>query len=175
MKIENDLVVSIHFSVHDADGAELGTTEGGAPLDYIQGSMFLVPALEAELDGKEVGYKFDLTCAPEDAYGEHEEGLVQEVPRELFESEGGVEVGMRFVAETDQGPRSVEITDIKENTVTVDGNHMLAGQTLIFKGEVLAIRAATDEELAHGHVHSAGGCGHNHGEEEHVHGEHCNH
>ena len=55
MKIENDLVVSIHFSVHDADGAELGTTEGGAPLDYIQGRMFLVPPLEGELDGKEVG------------------------------------------------------------------------------------------------------------------------
>ncbi|MFO6423054.1 peptidylprolyl isomerase [Motilimonas sp. KMU-193] len=174
MKIENDSVVSIHFAVYDEDGTELGSTRDGAPLDYIQGSLFLVPGLEAELAGKEVGYQFDITCQPEDAYGEHEEGLVQEVPRELFETEGQVQVGMRFIAETDQGPRSVEITDVKENTVTVDGNHTLAGQTLTFKGEVLAIRAATDEELAHGHVHAEGGCGHDHGHD-HEHGEHCNH
>lgn len=165
MKVANEHVVSIHFAVADADGNEIDSTAGGAPLDYIHGSMFLVPGLEAELEGKSVGDTFKVTCEPELAYGVHQEALVQEVPRALFEEEGEVHVGMRFIAETDQGQRPVEVTEVKEDTVTVDGNHLLAGQTLIFSGEVLSIRPATDEELAHGHVHSAGGCGsHSHDE-----------
>ncbi|MGL4830114.1 MAG: peptidylprolyl isomerase, partial [Vibrio sp.] len=104
------------------------------------------------------------TIAPEDAYGEHNEDLVQRVPAEVFQGVDELEVGMRFLADTDQGPIPVEITEVDGDEVVVDGNHMLAGQSLTFTVEVVAVRAATEEEMAHGHIHQGGGCcgGHDH-------------
>ncbi len=166
MKIEKDLVVSIHFGVSDEDGKVIDSTENDAPLEYIHGSDYLVPGLETILDGKSVGDKFDVTVGPEQAYGEYQDDLVQEVPTELFGEEADIDVGMRFVAETDQGQRSVEITKVAESTVTVDANHPLAGLTLQFVGEVVSMREATEEELAHGHPHGEGGCGHDHSHDE---------
>lgn len=160
MKIEKNSVVSIHFGVAEVDGNPLDSTENGSPLEFIQGSQYLVPGLEKELEGKEVGYKFDVKLEAEDAYGPFQEELVQEVPRSLFEGVDEIEVGMAFQAETEQGPRTVEVTAVTEENVSIDANHPLAGMALQFVGEVVAIRAATEEELAHGHVHasSAGGC-----------------
>ena len=160
MKITNDLVVSIHFGVAEVDGSPLDSTENGAPLDYIQGAGYLVPGLEAELAGKEVGDKFDVKLEAKDAYGEFQEALVQQVPRNLFEGVDTIEVGMSFQADTDQGPRTVEVTEVTEEMVSIDANHPLAGMALEFAGEVVAIREATAEELAHGHIHQAGeSCG----------------
>ena len=167
MKIKNDLVVSIHFGVAEVDGNALDSTENGAPLEYIQGSHYLVPGLEAELEGKEVGDKFDIKLEPEQAYGPFQEVLVQEVPRSLFEGIDTIEVGMSFQAESDQGPRTVEVTAVNDETVSIDANHPLAGMSLQFVGEVVGIRIATPEELAHGHIHAEGGsCG------DHAHDEH---
>ncbi len=167
MKITNDLVVSIHFGVAEVDGNALDSTENGAPLDFIQGAGYLVPGLEAELAGKEVGDKFDVTLEAKDAYGEFQEALVQEVPRNLFEGVDTIEVGMSFQADTDQGPRTVEVTAVTDEMVSIDANHPLAGMALQFVGEVVAVREATQEELAHGHIHQAGGCcgGHDEAEE----------
>ncbi len=166
MKIKNDLVVSIHFGVAEVDGNALDSTENGAPLEYIQGSNYLVPGLETELEGKEAGYKFDIKLEPEQAYGPFQEALVQEVPRSLFEGVDEIEVGMSFQAETDQGPRTVEVTEVTEENVSIDANHPLAGMSLQFVGEVVGIREATAEELEHGHIHQNGGCcgGHDHEE-----------
>lgn len=162
MKIEKNSAVSIHFGVAEVDGNALDSTENGSPLEYIHGSKFLVPGLEKELEGKEVGYKFDVKLEADDAYGQFNEALVQEVPRSLFEGVDEIEVGMSFQAETEQGPRTVEVTAVTEENVSIDANHPLAGMALQFVGEVVAIRPATEEELSHGHVHSAGGCGHSH-------------
>ena len=163
MKITNDLVVSIHFGVAEVDGNALDSTENGAPLDFIQGAGYLVPGLEAELAGKEVGDKFDVQLEAKDAYGEFQDELVQQVPRNIFEGVDVIEVGMSFQADTDQGPRTVEVTEVTEEMVSIDANHPLAGMALQFVGEVVAIRAATEEELAHGHIHADGGaCGHDH-------------
>jgi len=85
MKITDNSVVSIHFGVAEVDGNALDSTENGAPLEFIQGAGYLVPGLEAELAGKEVGDKFDVKLEAVDAYGEFQEALVQEVPRNLFE------------------------------------------------------------------------------------------
>ncbi len=159
MKIQKNSVVSIHFGVAEVDGNALDSTENGAPLEYIQGSHYLVPGLEAELEGKEVGDKFDIKLEAEQAYGPFQEELVQEVPRSLFEGIDEVEVGMSFHAESDQGPRTVEVTAVNDETVSIDANHPLAGMALQFVGEVVGIRTATAEELEHGHVHQAGGCG----------------
>jgi FKBP-type peptidyl-prolyl cis-trans isomerase SlyD len=160
MKITNDSVVSIHFGVAEVDGSALDSTENGAPLDFIQGAGYLVPGLEAELAGKEVGDKFDVKLEAKEAYGEFQEELVQQVPRNLFEGVDTIEVGMSFQADTDQGPRTVEVTEVTEEMVSIDANHPLAGMALQFVGEVVAIRVATEEELAHGHIHKEGGtCG----------------
>lgn len=158
MKIADNSVVSIHFGVAQVDGNPLDSTENGAPLEFIQGAGYLVPGLEAELAGKEVGDKFDVTLEAKDAYGEFQEALVQEVPRNLFEGVDTIEVGMSFQADTDQGPRTVEVTSVTDEMVSIDANHPLAGMALQFVGEVVAIREATQEELAHGHIHQGGGC-----------------
>lgn len=167
MKITNNSVVSIHFGVAEVDGSALDSTENGAPLNFIQGAGYLVPGLEAELAGKVVGDKFDVKLEAKDAYGEFQDELVQQVPRDLFEGVDTIEVGMSFQADTDQGQRTVEVTDITDGMVSIDANHPLAGMALQFIGEVVAVREATKEELEHGHIHQNGGsCGHNHSEAE---------
>jgi len=160
MKITNDSVVSIHFGVAEVNGSALDSTENGAPLEFIQGSHYLVPGLEAELEGKQIGDKFDVLLEAKDAYGIFQEELVQQVPRSLFEGVDEIEVGMTFQAETDQGPRTVEVTEVTDENVSIDANHPLSGMDLRFVGEVIAVREATEEELAHGHIHQSGGsCG----------------
>ncbi|WP_428772659.1 peptidylprolyl isomerase [Vibrio sp.] len=170
MKIEKNVVVSLAYQVKLEDGVVVDQSTAEAPLDYLHGHGNLIVGLEKELEGKLAGDKFSATVTPEDAYGEHNDALVQRVPADVFQGVDTIEVGMRFLADTDQGPIPVEVTEVDGDEVVVDGNHMLAGQTLTFDVEVVAVRAASDEELQHGHVHQAGGCGHDH---EHEHGEGC--
>ncbi len=159
MKIEKNVVVSLAYQVKLEDGVVVDQSTVEAPLDYLHGHNNLITGLEKELDGKTAGDKFSATIAPEDAYGEHSDALVQRVPANVFQGVDEIEVGMRFLADTDQGPIPVEITEVDGDEVVVDGNHMLAGQTLTFDVEVVAVREATTEEVEHGHVHQAGGCG----------------
>lgn len=163
MKIEKNMVVSIAYQVKMEDGVVVDQSTVEAPLEYLHGHNNLITGLERELEGKVIGDKFSATIAPEDAYGEHSDALVQRVPADVFQGVDELEVGMRFLADTDQGPIPVEITEVDGDEVVVDGNHMLAGQTLTFDVEVIALREATAEELEHGHIHHAGGCGHDHG------------
>ena len=162
MKIEKNVVVSLAYQLVLEDGVVVDQSTVDAPLDYLHGHNNLITGLENELEGKVVGDKFTATIAPEDAYGEYNDELVQRVPAEVFQGVDEIEVGMRFLADTDQGQIPVEITEVDGDEVVVDGNHMLAGQTLTFDVEVVAIRAATEEEIQHGHIHQAGGCGHGH-------------
>ncbi|MGC9423455.1 MULTISPECIES: peptidylprolyl isomerase [Vibrio] len=181
MKIEKNVVVSIAYQVKLEDGIVVDQSTAEAPLEYLHGHNNLITGLERELEGKVAGDKFSATVAPEDAYGEHSDELVQRVPAEVFQGVDEIEVGMRFLADTDQGPIPVEITEVDGDEVVVDGNHMLAGHTLTFDVEVVALRAATEDEVAHGHIHQSGGCGHDHdhdheggccGGEGHGHGHH---
>ncbi len=133
-----------------------------APLDYLHGHNNLITGLERELEGKVGGDKFTVTIAPEVAYGEQNEDRVQRVPADVFQGVDELEEGMRFLADTDQGPIPGEITEVDGDEVVVDGNHMLAGQSQTFTVEVVAVRSATEDEIAHGHIHQAGGCGHDH-------------
>jgi FKBP-type peptidyl-prolyl cis-trans isomerase SlyD len=166
MKITHLSVVTLDYTVSDDAGEVLDTTEGREPLVYLHGSGFLVPGLENALYDREEGDSFELAVPAMDAYGVYEESLVQEVPGELFD---GMEVaeGDTFVADTDDGHRPVTIVEVSEDFVKVDANHPLAGMDLHFKVNVRGVRAATAEEIAHGHVH--GGEGHHH----HGHGEGC--
>lgn len=164
MKIEKNVVASLAYKVMLEDGVVVDQSTTEAPLDYLHGHNNLITGLEKELEGKVAGDKFSATVAPEDAYGEHNDAMVQRVPAEVFQGVDQIEVGMRFLADTDQGPIPVEVTEVDGEEVVVDGNHMLAGQTLTFEVEVVATREATAEEIEHGHIHQAGGCcgGHDH-------------
>ncbi|WP_194436784.1 peptidylprolyl isomerase [Vibrio fluminensis] len=167
MKIEKNVVVSLAYQVKLEDGAVVDQSTTDAPLDYLHGNNNLITGLEKALEGKQAGDKFEVTVAPEEAYGEHSDDLVQRVPANVFHGVDQIEVGMRFLADTDQGPIPVEVTEVDGDDVVVDGNHMLAGQTLTFEVEVVAVREATAEEIEHGHIHQGGGCcgGHDHDHE----------
>jgi FKBP-type peptidyl-prolyl cis-trans isomerase SlyD len=167
MKIEKDVVVSLAYEVKTEDGVVMDSATLEAPLDYLQGHDNLIPGLEKAMVGHVVGDKFTITVSPEDAYGEHMDDLVQRVPADVFQGVDEITVGMRFLADTDQGQIPVEITAVDGDHVVVDGNHMLAGQTLTFDVEVVAVREATDTEKEHGHLHEEGGCCGDHGDDDH--------
>ena len=112
------------------------------------------------LAGKEVGAKFNITIPPEEAYGVHDEALIQVIPKSVFQGIDSVEPGMQFQAKSDEGIQVVTVTKVDGDKITVDGNHALAGETLNFNVEVADIREATAEELQHGHVHGPHGHGH---------------
>lgn len=157
MKIENNKVVQIKYVLTDAQGNQMDAS-GDEPLAYLHGSHNLIPGLEAELKGKQAGDKFVATIPAEEAYGEKQDHLIQDgVPKEMFQGVDNIEVGMRFEAQSEQGFHSVVITEINDETVTVDGNHEMAGMDLTFDIEVVDVRDATEEEISHGHAHGAGG------------------
>lgn len=157
MKIENKRVALFNYTLKDADGNQLDASNG-EPLAYLHGYHNLIPGLEKQLEGKTAGDKFTATVAAADAYGEIEEKLIQSgVPKAMFQGVEELEIGMRFEAQTEQGFHSVVITSIEDETVTVDGNHEMAGMDLTFDIEVSEVREATPEEIEHGHAHGAGG------------------
>lgn len=162
MNIAQDTVARINYTLTDAEGNQVDSSNG-EPLAYLHGHHNLIPGLEAALAGKTVGDQFTVTVPAAEAYGEVEEHLIQSgVPKAMFQGIDNLEVGMRFEAQSDQGFHSVVITSVEEETVTVDGNHELAGMDLTFNVEVIEVRAASAEELDHGHAHGAGGHQHDH-------------
>ena len=146
----------------DDKGNEIDSSFGETPLSVIQGIGFVLEGLDDALVGHVAGDKFDVKIDADNAYGQHDEGHIQVMPKEMFAEIEKLEVGGHLHADTDQGEQSVVVTAITDDEVTIDGNHPLAGLNLEFKIEVLEVRDATEDELSHGHVHSEGGCGHNH-------------
>jgi FKBP-type peptidyl-prolyl cis-trans isomerase SlyD len=157
MAIAQNDVVSIHYTLRSDSDQVLDSSTGAEPLAYLHGHGNLIPGLERQLTGCNVGDRLTLKVAPAEGYGEYDRALVQQVPRRALKGIGDLRVGMRLQAATEQGPRVVTVTRIAGDLVTLDGNHPLAGQNLNFEVEITAIRPATEEELAHGHVHGAGG------------------
>ena len=157
MQISENSVVSFHYTLTDGNGKVIDSSQGNEPLTYLHGVGQIVPGLENALVGKTAGDKLDVEVAAEDGYGEHQEFMVQQVPREAFQGVDVIEPGMQFQAQTPQGGMTVTVTAVDDATVTVDGNHPLAGQVLFFAVEVVSVREASAEEREHGHVHGAGG------------------
>jgi FKBP-type peptidyl-prolyl cis-trans isomerase SlyD len=156
MQISKEKVVSIHYTLRDNSGTILDSSEGNNPLLYIQGIGNLIPGMEEGLEGKAKGDKVEIKVSPEKGYGVRNDQLIQKVPLTAF---GGQEVrkGMQFQAGTDHGSQVVTVTEVGLDSITVDGNHPLAGVELNFSVEVVEVREATSEELSHGHVHGPGG------------------
>ncbi|HYB32611.1 MAG TPA: peptidylprolyl isomerase [Steroidobacteraceae bacterium] len=157
MMITQDQVVSIHYTLRDEAGEVIDSSAQGEPLCYLHGHGNLIPGLERELTGRSTGDRLEVRIAPADGYGDYDQQLVQRVPRRALKGIAVVQVGMRLQTQTPQGTRAVTVTRLSGDMVTLDGNHPLAGQTLFFEVEVAGVRAATAEELAHGHVHGPGG------------------
>lgn len=157
MQIANDKVVSIHYTLTNDSNQVLDSSQGGDPLVYLHGAGNIIPGLENALAGKQKGDKLKVRIEPKDAYGDRDENLKQVVGKSQFPPEENIEVGMAFQAHTPQGPMILHVVSITGEEVTVDANHPLAGQHLNFDVAVDDVRAATQEELDHGHVHGAGG------------------
>jgi FKBP-type peptidyl-prolyl cis-trans isomerase SlyD len=160
MLIARNTVVTLKYSVKDSDGTAVDA--GAAPLVYLHGGYGgIFDRIEEELQGKAVGDALEVKLEPEDAFGEYDAELVAIEPRQLFPE--NIEVGMQFERGSEDGEDDdalFTITDIADDKVVVDGNHPLAGIALLFSCTVTAVRAATTEEITHGHVH--GEHGHHH-------------
>jgi FKBP-type peptidyl-prolyl cis-trans isomerase SlyD len=160
MTVAKDKIVSIDYKLTGTEGQVLDTSEGREPLAYLHGAGNIIPGLEQALEGKNAGEEVSVTIPPEQAYGNRDERLVQEVPRTAFEGAPNLAPGMQFQASTNMGPRLLTVIDVNPERVTVDANHPLAGVTLNFDVKVMEVRDATAEELTHGHAHGAGGAAH---------------
>jgi FKBP-type peptidyl-prolyl cis-trans isomerase SlyD len=156
MKISQNTVVQLHYQLSDENGL-LESSAQSEPLLYLHGHQNMLPAIETALADKVVGDKLDLELTPAQAYGERRADAVQSVMVKHLQGAKKWKAGMEAVIETEQGPRQVTIIKMGMFKADVDTNHPLAGKTLSFKFEVLDVRAATDEEIAHGHAHGVGG------------------
>lgn len=157
MNISNDCVASFHYTLTDNTGKVLDSSSGQEPLSYLHGAQNIIPGLESALEGKKVGDKLNVAVPAADAYGLRNDDLMQELPSSMFSGIEKIEVGMEFHAETEHGLQVVTVTKVDGDQVTIDGNHPLAGIDLNFAVEITEVRAATEEELSHGHAHGAGG------------------
>ena len=157
MNISNNCVASFHYTLTDSTGKVLDSSEGQEPLSYLHGAGNIIPGLEKALVGKVVGDKLNVSVAAAEAYGERDDAMVQQLDSSMFSGIEQIEVGMEFHAETEHGLQVVTVTGVEGNQVTIDGNHPLAGVDLNFDVEVTDVREATEDEIAHGHAHGAGG------------------
>jgi len=157
MEISDQRVAYLKYVLRNSQGEELERSNPEEPLAYLHGNGSLIPGLEKGLAGAQAGDKRTVTVPPEEGYGLVDKGLVQKVPKRAFKGIRDLRVGQRLETSGPSGPEVVIVKAISGDMVTVDGNHELAGQTLVFDVEIVEVRAATQEEMMHGHVHGAGG------------------
>lgn len=158
MLIGANKAVSIDYTLTNDAGEVIDSSAGGAPLVYLHGAGNIISGLEKALEGKQGGDQVVVAIEPEDAYGEYSPELVATLNRAMFEGVDELEVGMQFHASgPDGGMQIVTIRDVEGDDVIVDGNHPLAGQRLNFDVKIVSVREASEEEIAHRHIHGEGG------------------
>ena len=157
MQIEVQKVVTLNYTLTDNEGTVIDESKDSS-FAYLHGASNIIPGLENALTGKQAGESLSVSVAPEDGYGERDAARTQSVPKNMFPEDAEIEIGMQFHA---QGPNEetivVTVTELEDETVTVDGNHPLAGVELNFAVEIIEVREASQEEIEHGHVHGADG------------------
>lgn len=160
MHITANSVVTMNYRLTDETGVVIDESQDGSFL-YLHGASNIIPGLESELEGKQAGDSLTVTVEPQDAYGERNPAMSQVVSRDMFDMTDEILPGMQFHASTPEGhPVTVTITEVEGDDITIDGNHPLAGMQLTFAVNIVDVREATAEEIAHGHVHAPGGCEH---------------
>ena len=157
MQITKDTVATISYTVTETNGQVVARTQPGEPVTALIGHGFLVKGLELALQGHSAGDEFAITLTPDFSYGEYDKSLVSTIDRSMF-GDFEVAVGNVFEADSEKGPMAVVVKEINDDTVVVDGNHPLAGKVLNFLIVVEDVRAATEEEIKHGHAHVDGHC-----------------
>lgn len=156
--IAESTVVEISYILRTDAGEILDQSEPGAPLSYLHGAQNIVPGLENALSGRVVGEKLTVRVSPEEGYGEKMADATRPIPRSAFPARMPLNVGAQLVLADETGRRfPVWIASVGADTVVVDMNHPLAGAHLNFEVTVVSVRAASEEELAHGHPHGPGG------------------
>ncbi|MCZ7609696.1 MAG: peptidylprolyl isomerase [Ignavibacterium sp.] len=158
MPIEVNKVVTLNFTLTDDTGNVLDSTDHGGPFSYISGKGMVLPKLEEAVSIMMIGTKKQLRLDAADAYGNYNEQIVQVVGKENFPKDFVLEVGMEYMASNPEGVQMpFTIIEVNDDEITIDFNHPFAGINLNFDLELLDVRDATAEELAHGHVHGPGG------------------
>jgi FKBP-type peptidyl-prolyl cis-trans isomerase SlyD len=157
-KVEKDLVVSMEYTL-TVDGEVLDSSEEDGPIEFIQGKGNIIAGLEKELTGMKVGESKTVKVSPQEGYGEYDPEAVEEVPLSDFPRDIPLETGVELSVEDEDGEAmSAVILEVGKDDVTLDFNHPLAGKELIFNVKIASLRAATEEELEHGHVHGDHDC-----------------
>jgi len=157
MKIDKGRVVCMHYTLRDESGTTIESSGEREPLTYLHGYGHLIPGLERSLHGSQAGLRTTVTVLPEDAYGEKDPQAVIRAAREDFPEGLTLEPGVEVQADTPDGPLTFMVVAVEGDEAVLDANHPLAGKTLTFDVEVIDVRDATPDEIAHGHVHGAGG------------------
>jgi len=157
MNISKDCVVQFHYQLTDEGNNLLEDSRKGEPMAYLHGASNIFPKMEAKIQNKTIGDTFSVTLAPEDAYGIRIENATRRISRKHVVSKAKLQPGMIINVNTDQGHRQVVVSKVGKFVVDVDTNHPMAGKTLTFAIEIMNIREASAEELAHGHAHGTGG------------------
>jgi FKBP-type peptidyl-prolyl cis-trans isomerase SlyD len=165
MEVGKNKVVTVAYSLK-VDGQVWEESTEKEPLVYIAGIGMMIPGFEKQLNGLKTGQSYSISVSPEEGYGDYNPKAVATLPMSTFEVDGKIQEDLLFVGnliplQDDEGnPLSGEVTEIKDETVTVDFNHKLSGKVLHFDGQIKDVREATIEELDHGHVHGPGGVEH---------------
>lgn len=157
MEISKDTVIQFHYTLSDGEGAQLESSKGGDPMAYLHGHNNIIKGLEAAMEGKQAGESFSVTVEPKDGYGDKKEGLTQRIPVKHMMGQKRWKKGMAGWVKTEQGDRQFTVVKLGKFMADVDFNHPLAGKTLTFDVEIVDVRAATEEEVSHGHAHGVGG------------------
>lgn len=157
MNIAPETVAIFHYTLRNEAGDELETSRGSDPSAYLHGANNIIPGLEQAMAGKSAGDVFSATVAPEDAYGQPDPERQQRVPVKHLLFKGKLKPGMVVQLNTSDGRVPVTVVKAGRHSADIDTNHPLAGQALTFDIEVVDVRAATEEEIAHGHAHGVGG------------------
>lgn len=160
MTVKKDKVVEMHYTLKNDAGDVIDSSQGKDPMPFLQGHGNIIPGLEKALEGMKVGETCDVSVEPEQGYGAHHPEGIQEIPMSALQGIDNLEVGMQLQSQDEQGnPFVVHVKEIKDDSIIIDANHPLAGETLHFNVSIEAVRDASKEELEHGHVHS-GSCSH---------------
>jgi FKBP-type peptidyl-prolyl cis-trans isomerase SlyD len=157
MQITSGKVVRIDYTLTDDNQQVLDTSDGGEPLTYLHGNDQIVFGLEKVLNGKKAGDSFKVKIEPAEGYGVRDEAKIMTIPRSKVDGVPNLKEGMRLQASGGHGAQVVTVTKISGDEVTLDANHPLAGENLNFDVTVRDVRSASEEEIAHGHVHGPGG------------------
>ena len=160
MQIAEHTIVRFHYDLADEAGQPIESSREREPMAILYGAGNVIPGLEKAIEGRRAGERLQVTVPPAEGYGERREGLTQRVPKKFFNEARKLRPGDSTVLGSNQGPRVVTVLKIGETVIDVDLNHPMAGRTLCFDIEIIEVREASAEEIAHGHAHDPGGHAH---------------